>query len=132
LTYKSIIRLAGIFGAIAVILGAFGAHSLADLINAKQLSSYRTGSMYHFYHSLLLLLIGIIYKLRPSKILRWSAWTCILGIICFSGSLYILACRDLIGLENTSIVGPITPIGGLFFLAAWILLILDRTKTENE
>ena len=132
MTYKKILIFAAISGAFAVILGAFGAHLLKDAIGETQLSSYKTGNTYQFYHSLLLLLIGILYKFEPSKLLRYAAWACVIGMICFSGSLYILACRSLIGVENTSIIGPITPLGGLFLMTSWVLLALNYMRKGNE
>lgn len=130
---RKIILIAAILGALSVILGAFGAHALKELINETQLSSYKTGNTYQFYHSLLLLGIGILYKLRPSTLLKISAWFCIIGVICFSGSLYILACRTIIGIDNTMILGPITPLGGLLLTISWGLLVLNFLKKEvNE
>lgn len=132
MTYQKIINIAAISGALTVILGAFGAHLLKDTLEQIQLSSFKTGNTYQFYHSLLLLFIGILYKFEPSKVLRFAAWTCIIGIVCFSGSLYLLACRDLIGYENTAFIGPITPIGGLFFVSAWVLLAFNFIGRKNE
>jgi uncharacterized membrane protein YgdD (TMEM256/DUF423 family) len=132
LTYKKIIATAALLGAIAVILGAFGAHLLKESLNVTQLSSYKTGNTYQFYHSLLLILIGIMYKFEASKLLRYSFWTCVSGILCFSGSLYILSCKDLIGLESTAIIGPITPLGGLLLATAWILLAINFFKKTDE
>ena len=126
--YKKILLIGAILGAISVILGAFGAHALKELIGEPQLASYKTGNTYQFYHSLLLIGIGILYKLQPSKLLRYAAWFCIIGVICFSGSLYILACRSMLGITNTMILGPITPIGGLLLTTSWILLIVNFLK----
>ncbi len=130
--YKKILLVASIFGAISVITGAFGAHALKSLLTESQLSSFKTGNTYQFYHSLLLLAIGILYKLQASKLLKTAAWLCIIGVLCFSGSLYILACRDLIGLKNTAIVGPITPLGGLFLTSSWIVLIIVFAKRSKK
>ena len=122
MTYKNIIAIAAISGMIAVIMGAFGAHALKEVLTETQLSSYKTGNNYQFYHTLLLIVIGILYKFGPSKLLKNAAWACIIGILFFSGSLYLLSCRELLGIESTKILGPITPIGGLFFTVSWLLL----------
>ena len=132
MTYRKIILIAALSGAIAVIVGAFGAHALANKISETQLSSFKTGNTYQFYHSLYLIVIGILYKFEPSKKLRYAFWTGLFGIICFSGSLYILGCRDLMGLKSTAIIGPITPLGGLLFVISWVLVALNYLGKENE
>lgn len=131
LNYKTIILLAAVFGGLGVILGAFGAHALTEQLSAKQLSTFKTGNTYQFYHALLLLFIGILYKLQSSKWLRLAVWTCVAGIFCFSGSLYLLSCKDILNIGNTSIIGPITPIGGLFFVMSWVFLIVHIVKKNG-
>ncbi|WP_235297047.1 DUF423 domain-containing protein [Portibacter marinus] len=130
--YKYILFTGAILGAIAVIFGAFGAHALADQISVKQLSSYKTGNTYHFFHVFLLMLIGILYHLKPTKLLKIAFWMCLAGIILFSGSLYLIACRDLLGINSTSILGPMTPIGGVFFIGAWITLGINFISKKDE
>ena len=128
--YRKLILIACIFGGTSVILGAFGAHALKDVLSETQLSSYKTGNTYQFYHSLLLLGIGVLVKSEKSKWLNYAAWMCILGIICFSGSLYLLSCKDILGINNTMIIGPITPIGGLLFTLSWLFLGLNFIKKK--
>lgn len=126
------IIIAAFSGALAVVLGAFGAHMLKESLDASQLASYKTGNTYQFYHSLLLLLIGILYKFEPGKLLKYSFWLCFIGILCFSGSLYILACKDLLRINSTSIIGPITPIGGLLMATAWLILATNYLTKKDE
>lgn len=126
------IIIAAFSGALAVVLGAFGAHMLKESLDASQLASYKTGNTYQFYHSLLLLLIGILYKFEPGKLLKYSFWLCSIGILCFSGSLYILACKDLLRINSTSIIGPITPIGGLLMATAWLILATNYLTKKDE
>ncbi len=122
---KSFILLAAVFGFLAVALGAFGAHGLKPLLDAKQIGIFETGIDYHFYHTLALLGVGILYKNQENHLLKWAARAFIFGICGFSGSLYLLATRGLLGIENwSSVLGPITPIGGLGFLAGWFCLFL--------
>lgn len=128
MNYKKVILIAGIFGVLAVILGAFGAHALENRLTADQLTSYGTANDYQFYHALLLLGIGIILKFEESKLLIWSAYCTIIGILLFSGSIYLLTCKDIIGISSTSMIGPITPIGGLFFILSWLFLLLHFIK----
>jgi len=111
----------GIYGVLAVVLGAFGAHSLKSQLSAESLMTYNTGITYHFYH--LFAMIAAYFSLSDNH--KWAKWSFIcfaIGVIFFSGSIYLLATRDLIGLTNYKWLGPITPIGGLFFILGWIFL----------
>lgn len=117
------IRIAAISGALAVMLGAFGAHSLKALLSPEQLQTFETGVRYQFYHTFALLFTGWLATTRPSKLINMAGASFVAGICCFSGSLYILSVRSLLGIENLSLIGPVTPIGGLFFIIGWILLL---------
>ena len=111
------ILLAGaVFMALGVLLGAFGAHALKSSLSPEMLAVYKTGVEYQFYHALGLLLIGLIGFRFESKWLHWSGILLIFGIIIFSGSLYALS------ISGIKILGAITPIGGLAFVAGWICL----------
>ena len=104
---------------LAVILGAFGAHGLKSRLTEDLLAVYQTGVQYHFYHSLGLILIGVIAWHIPNSIwLKWSTGFMLAGIILFSGSLYTLA------LTNLRWLGMITPIGGIAFIVSWLLLVI--------
>lgn len=115
---KTILMIASILLALAVALGAFGAHGLKSQLSADMMQTYKTGVEYHFYHALGLLLIGILAISFPSEMIKWSAILITLGIILFSGSLYVLA------VSGIKWLGAITPIGGLSFIAGWIFLFL--------
>lgn len=116
---KSFLFVAALAALAAVILGAFGAHGLRNHIAPELLSVYHTGVEYHFYHALGLFAVGLIARDRPeSTALRWAGTLMILGILIFSGSLYILAVTGL------RWIGMITPIGGLAFIAAWAMLAI--------
>jgi len=119
-----IIQTAAVFGALAVIFGAFGAHALEELlVSTGRLDTYETAVNYHFYHSLALLLIGVLYHLFPEKKrLNYSAIFFIVGILIFSGSLYILCLSQLTWL------GAITPLGGLSFILGWVMLLFSFGK----
>ncbi|MEK0442087.1 MAG: hypothetical protein RL403_1065 [Bacteroidota bacterium] len=112
---KRILQLAGLSGALAVGLGAFGAHSLeALLIQNGRLDTFQTAVNYHFYHTLALLGIGILAALKPNwNGISFTAWCLVLGIIIFSGSLYALS------LSGITWLGAITPLGGLAFILSW-------------
>ncbi len=110
--------------AIAVGLGAFGAHGLKALLKAPQLQTFEIGVRYQFYHAFALLFTGLLVNKYPSKLMNLAGFLFVLGIICFSGSLYLLATHSIIGLNNYQWLGPITPIGGTFFIIGWLFLLL--------
>lgn len=106
-------------GMLAVMLGAFGAHGLGTLLDDRQMSAYQTGVQYHFYHTLLLIGIGLLLRICPgSRIFQWSGWFAIAGIFLFSGSLYLLSVTGLRWL------GILTPFGGLAFVLSWLSMAL--------
>jgi uncharacterized membrane protein YgdD (TMEM256/DUF423 family) len=123
---KQILQLAGISGALAVGLGAFGAHSLeALLIQNGRLDTFQTAVNYHFYHTLALLGIGILASVKPDwKGIAFAAWSMVLGILIFSGSLYVLS------LTGISWLGAITPLGGLAFILGWSSLVYLSFKNK--
>ncbi len=121
---KLILLIAVIFGAFAVGLGAFGAHMLKPLLEQfGKVGTFETAVKYHFYHTLLLLLIGVILGTWHHKLFMYSAYSLIGGIILFSGSLYIMS------IFNYTKLGMITPLGGLLFIAGWIMLGLGIYKS---
>ena len=123
---KNILILAGISGALAVGLGAFGAHGLEPiLIQNGRLDTFETAVSYHFYHTLGLLGLGILALIKPDwKGLSLAAWGMFLGILIFSGSLYILS------LTGITWLGAITPIGGVGFILGWLALAYAVIKNN--
>ena len=112
------IKIVAVLGVVAVSIGAFGAHGLEPYLDAKKVATFKTASLYHYIHLLVMLVLA--FKLNsPNKVLQTSYWLFFVGIIMFSGSLYILSTKDLIGGDVWNVVGPITPIGGLFFILGW-------------
>ena len=106
--------------AVAVMLGAFGAHGLKGKLTPEMMQVYRTGVEYHFYHALGVLLIGAIAGFYPqAQGVQWAGWALIVGIFLFSGSLYALA------LSGIRWFGPITPLGGVFFIIGWVMLAVS-------
>lgn len=108
---------------LAVTLGAFGAHGLKSRLTDEMLRIFETGVQYHFYHAIGLLIVGLLAHYLPdSALLEWSGWLMIFGIFIFSGSLYLLS------ISGIRWLGAITPIGGLCFIASWILLAVSVWK----
>jgi len=127
---KKILITGAILGALAVILGAFGTHGLKKVLTADQLTSFETGVRYQMYHALLLLFVGISVFI-PAKMQRLIYVFVLWGIILFSGSIYMLATKDVTNID-ISTVGFITPIGGTLLIIGWILLILNFFKLKTE
>lgn len=114
--------------AIAVMLGAFGAHALKEKLSEHYLAIWGTAVQYQMFHALGLIVIGILMSsslLGLNTQLTWAGWLLLAGIIIFSGSLYILS------LSGIGILGAITPIGGVAFIAGWVMLIIAALKFTN-
>lgn len=130
---KKNLQIGAILGALAVILGAFAAHGLKEILDSNQLNIFQTGVRYQFYHTFTLLVagwFGLKYKFRW---FQYASTSFIIGMVCFSGSLYLMACRFKLGIESLEkLLGPITPIGGLFFIAGWILLLIGFSKIKID
>ncbi len=105
--------LSGALGFLGVALGAFGAHGLKSVITPELLTIFETGSRYHLIHSVVLVVLALSAKLEESQSLRIGFWAIFVGILIFSGSLYILS------ITGIRILGAITPLGGVSFLIGW-------------
>jgi uncharacterized membrane protein YgdD (TMEM256/DUF423 family) len=121
---RQIIITAAVLGMLGVIAGAFAAHGLKPKITPQNLEIWHTAVQYQFYHVFaLLFLTTILWRLNES-LTKLIYYLFTFGIIFFSGSLYLLATEDLLGLHISHVIGPITPLGGLFFIAGWATLAL--------
>jgi uncharacterized membrane protein YgdD (TMEM256/DUF423 family) len=123
---KSILTIAAISGLLAVVLGAFGAHALKKMISPEMLEVYKTGVQYQFYHTFALLVVGILMYFNTSKALKWSGYLFVLGILLFSGSLYVMT------ITGIKALGIITPFGGTVWIVAWFLLMVHCRKFTNS
>ena len=128
---RNLLITGGIFGMLAVAIGAFGAHGLEGKIMESQLSTYKTGVQYHFYHTFAVFIAAWLAIHFQDSIFRKAGWFFVAGLICFSGSLYLLATRSILGIESwAKVLGPITPIGGLFFIIGWGMLTYGIFKNK--
>lgn len=127
--YRPAMIAGALFAALSVILGAFAAHALKQLLPVDQLQVFETGVRYQFYHSFALLITGVAFSSYPFKALKQASVFFIIGIILFSGSLYTMT---LLSTQNVSLgpVGIITPIGGLCFIIGWLLLLAGVLKKK--
>jgi len=120
---KLFLSIGSINAMLAVMLGAFGAHGLKSRLSAEMMEIFHTAVQYHFIHALGLLAIGLVaYHLPESAWIRWSGWLLLAGIVIFSGSLYLLS------ISGVRWLGAVTPIGGLAFIAGWLLLTIGVLK----
>ncbi len=123
-TAKVFLILGGFNAALVVLFGAFGAHALKARLSTEMLAVYQTGVHYHLFHALGLLAVGLVaMQISGSAYLKWSGWLMLVGIILFSGSLYVLSVSGLRWL------GMVTPFGGMSFIAAWVLFVVAIVKS---
>lgn len=120
---------AAILGMIAIILGAFGAHALKKVLTIEELGTFETGVKYQMYHALFLFFIGFTTFLSDKTKKGISILT-VVGIALFSGSIYILATKNITGFDMKAF-GIITPIGGLLLISAWFWLFLNLIRKKS-
>ena len=117
---KTIFVTACFLGMFAVILGAFGAHGLKNLVNTQSVNSFETGVRYQMYHAFLLFIIGLLPGLS-AKARTLIFWLIVIGVLLFSFSIYLLALDSLVSIDSKKIAF-LTPIGGVFLIAGWVIL----------
>ena len=111
---------------LAVAMGAFGAHALKSVLSADMLAVYKTAVTYQMWHALGLGLIAFLRQLQPqSRLIKYAGWLMFSGIIFFSGSLYLLS------LSGLKWLGMVTPLGGVCFLSAWLLLMIYALSSQQ-
>lgn len=112
-------------GLLAVALGAFGAHGLANKVPQEQLNAFEIGARYHMYHALALLAVAWLASREPSSLVSMAGWAFLAGIVLFSGSLYVL------GLTGSRALVLVTPIGGVSFMVGWICLLVAGLRVPT-
>lgn len=127
---RKIIFLGCILGAVGVILGALGAHALKEVLSESQLHNFEVGVRYQIYHAILLLFVGGTSYLSDST-KKIASILVFLGILFFSGSIYLLTTKELSGID-WKILGPITPVGGVLLISAWLLIAFKALKSEKS
>jgi len=131
--HRSFLLAGAIFGMLGVALGAFGAHGLQKITADESIiHGFQTGVQYQIYHALALIAVDFLYDKWPRKIVKWTGICFIIGVILFSGSLYLLTYFKLQDSDMVKIAGPITPVGGLFFIAGWMLFELSDLNRRSQ
>ena len=133
---KKILVFAGFSGAIAILLGAMAAHVLKSKLNTGtvtilDLEVFETAARYQMYHSIALLAITFLMDKSHINFLKKACYCFMIGIVLFSGSLYLLATANIIGLHNIQWLGPRSPVGGLFLIAGWLLIAVAGLKKST-
>lgn len=113
---------------IGIVFGAFGAHALKEVLSPERLVSFETGVRYQMYHGLAILILGV----AENKIVisKWSKRLMLAGVILFSGSIYLLAVQDLLGI-SMKFLGPITPVGGVLLIVSWVLILINLIQSKD-
>lgn len=117
---------------IAVAFGAFGAHAISERVDLKSYTNWQTAAQYQFFHGLGLLGLSAVDERLTARTASLVRILFVLGVICFCGSLYLLATRELMGTASlTRFLGPITPLGGLMFMAGWAVLLIGALRKRS-
>lgn len=127
---KNYLVIGSLSGALAVALGAFGAHGLKKIVPAETVATFQTGVQYQMYHTFALIIAAVLFEKFSNKWVKWAGACFITGIILFSGSLYLLTAlkaADQVGLSG---IGIITPFGGMFFILGWLSLLMGITARK--
>ena len=130
--HRGYLTTAFILAAVTVALGAFGAHKLEGAVTEKAVKTFETAVRYQFYHVIALAIAGMLYKSYRNKWIRTAGLFFMLGIFLFSGSLYLLTVSMAIESADFKWVGPITPIGGVFFILGWIYLAVGIRNNKKQ
>ncbi|NOY48808.1 MAG: DUF423 domain-containing protein [Chlorobi bacterium] len=126
---KKILIVGSVLGFLAVVLGAFAAHGLENSITKDAIETFQTGVRYQMYHAIVLLFVGGTTFLS-AKTKKWMYYFVVLGVLLFSGSIYGLATNELTSFDFKTI-GFVTPIGGLFLIISWVLMLIDFIKFKS-
>ena len=122
--HKGFLITASLLGALSVALGAFAAHGLRRVLSAEQVATFETGVRYQFYHTFALLAVAILYEKFSGSLMQWAGNCFLAGIVLFSGSLYLMTALRTTESVGANKIGIITPFGGLFFIAGWMLMLI--------
>jgi len=121
---RALIIWAALYGCTGVLMGAFGAHALKARLSPDALASFETGVRYQLIHAVLLMVLALLMHMHPSALLKASGTCLVGGLLLFSGSIYLLATRDVTGFSSWRWLGPVTPLGGMLMIAGWLLLLV--------
>lgn len=128
---RSLLIHASVLGALGVSIGALGAHGLKPHLSANAIDSFETGVRYQLYHALFLLLLSVVAN-EQSRFFSRLKWVVTIGVVCFSGSIYLLVTDGLMGVSLPKLFGLVTPIGGVLLIISWIGLLIWAIKQKSK
>ncbi len=128
---RNFLSVAALLGALSVALGAFAAHKLKEIVSPEAVTVFETGVRYQFYHVFALLIVALLSGKFNNKWMIWAGNCFITGIVFFSGSLYVLTAMKATEYTGMKYIGIVTPIGGLFFIAGWLMLYMGISREEK-
>lgn len=127
---RTFFRTAAILAMFSVMLGAFGAHVLKEYLTEQSLDSFQTATTYMMNHAIALFIVGKMYRHYKKKTMVWAGNFFVMGIIMFSGSIYLSIVLKFLGYEKLTLVNLITPVGGLMFILGWLMLFVSIPTRE--
>lgn len=133
-TVKAALMLGGVLFTLSIVLGALGAHALKSTLDSDQLASFLTAVRYQQFQGIGLVLLALVFHMFPIRATRWILWSVVVGTVLFSGSIYALVFSPDMSEGLRSLVGPITPIGGLLMILGWALFVwsVAMQKVSNQ
>jgi len=129
--HRILFKTAAFLAALTVIFGAFGAHALKDFVSVEDLNSAKTGINYQMFHSIAIIIAGMMYRHYPNKKILWASYCFVIGIILFSGSLYAIVLLKTVGVPINSIIAMLTPLGGVSFVVGWLCMFMGIPVDES-
>ena len=127
---RTFFKTAAILAMFSVMLGAFGAHVLKEYLTEQSLDSFQTATTYMMNHAIALFIVGKMYRHYKKKTMVWAGNFFVMGIIMFSGSIYLSIVLKFLGYEKLTLVNLITPVGGLMFILGWLMLFVSIPTRE--
>ncbi len=127
---RTFFRTAALLAIFSVMLGAFGAHLLKGYLTEQSLDSFQTATTYMMNHAIALFIVGNLYRHYKKKTMVWSGYLFVMGIVIFSGSIYLRIVLTYLGFEKLYLVNLITPFGGLMFILGWLMLFISIPPRE--
>jgi uncharacterized membrane protein YgdD (TMEM256/DUF423 family) len=129
---RTFFRTAAIIAMFSVMLGAFGAHVLKEYLTEQSLDSFQTATTYMMNHAIALFIVGKMYRHYKKKTMVWAGNFFVMGIIMFSGSIYLSIVLKFLGYDKLTLVNLITPVGGLMFILGWLMLFISIPTREVQ
>ncbi len=129
---RTFFRTAALLAMVSVMFGAFGAHALKEHLSEQSLASFQTATTYMMTHAVALFIVGMMYRHYKKKTMVWSGNFFVMGIIMFSGSIYLRLVLSYLGFEKLAIVNFVTPLGGLMFILGWLMLFISIPPREHH